>query len=382
MTRIGFIGLGVMGTPMAGHLAAAGYPLTVHDIDTGATARFAADHPAATAGRRRRRRSACGRRRHDAPRRRTGAAGRARAGRARRFDGGRLAAHRLLVGPAVADAGTAAGLASAGSRWSTPRSPAPSGGRAGRARVHGRGGGRTMWARRPVLDVLGRAVFHVGPLGSGHIMKCINNTITAMTLLATVEGLVLGTRAGLDPAAINAVLNESTGGSSITRTTSSGASFADVRRPVQARADAQGRPHRDPARSGPRARPPLCRPGRDDVRGRQRPRRAGEERERARALGRARERCRDRARWPHSLADWSRERSAPEPAGVRQPGDELCPAAGSRRKPGELPAGPEWGARRAAPDAAQPPLLGGDPDRLAAVVGDESPGVVERVRIG
>ena len=74
-----------------------------------------------------------------------------------------------------------------------------------------------MARARPVLDVLGRAVFHVGPLGSGHIMKCINNAITAMTLIATAEGLVLGTRAGLDPAAMNAVLNESTGGSWITR---------------------------------------------------------------------------------------------------------------------------------------------------------------------
>jgi 3-hydroxyisobutyrate dehydrogenase len=69
----------------------------------------------------------------------------------------------------------------------------------------------------PLLDLLGRAVFHLGPLGSGHIMKTINNTITAMTLLATAEGMALGTRAGLDPAAINAVLNESTGGSWITR---------------------------------------------------------------------------------------------------------------------------------------------------------------------
>ncbi len=50
MTPIGFIGLGIMGTPMAGHLAAAGYPLTIHDIDTSTTARFAADHPAATVG--------------------------------------------------------------------------------------------------------------------------------------------------------------------------------------------------------------------------------------------------------------------------------------------------------------------------------------------
>ena len=49
---------------------------------------------------------------------------------------------------------------------------------------------------RPILDVLGRAVFHLGPLGCGHMMKCINNTITAMTLLATAEGLVLGTPPG------------------------------------------------------------------------------------------------------------------------------------------------------------------------------------------
>ena len=32
-TKIGFIGLGVMGAPMATHLANAGYVLTLHDID-------------------------------------------------------------------------------------------------------------------------------------------------------------------------------------------------------------------------------------------------------------------------------------------------------------------------------------------------------------
>jgi 3-hydroxyisobutyrate dehydrogenase-like beta-hydroxyacid dehydrogenase len=70
---------------------------------------------------------------------------------------------------------------------------------------------------RPILDVLGRALFHVGPLGSGHAMKSINNAITAMTLLATAEGLALGARYGLDAAAMNAVLNESTGMSWVTR---------------------------------------------------------------------------------------------------------------------------------------------------------------------
>ena len=35
-TRVGFIGLGVMGVPMAGHLVAAGYPLSAFDVDPSA----------------------------------------------------------------------------------------------------------------------------------------------------------------------------------------------------------------------------------------------------------------------------------------------------------------------------------------------------------
>ncbi len=60
-------------------------------------------------------------------------------------------------------------------------------------------------------------MFHLGPLGAGHIMKCINNTVTAMTFQATLEGLVLGVAAGLDPSTMNEVFNESTAGSWITR---------------------------------------------------------------------------------------------------------------------------------------------------------------------
>jgi 3-hydroxyisobutyrate dehydrogenase len=61
-------------------------------------------------------------------------------------------------------------------------------------------------------------VFHLGALGAGHTMKCLNNLITAVTLTATAEGLAIGTRAGLDPAVMTDVLNEATGGSWITRT--------------------------------------------------------------------------------------------------------------------------------------------------------------------
>ncbi len=71
---------------------------------------------------------------------------------------------------------------------------------------------------RPVLELMGHKIHHLGPVGSGHTMKCINNTITAMTLNATAEGLVLGRQHGLDPSAMVDVLNDSTGGSWISQT--------------------------------------------------------------------------------------------------------------------------------------------------------------------
>jgi len=69
----------------------------------------------------------------------------------------------------------------------------------------------------PLLQVLGKKMFHLGPTGSGHVMKSINNLITAITFMATAEGLIIGSGYGLDPAVMNAVLNESTGMSWITQ---------------------------------------------------------------------------------------------------------------------------------------------------------------------
>jgi len=70
----------------------------------------------------------------------------------------------------------------------------------------------------PLLHVMGKTVFHLGPVGSGHTMKCINNLITAMTFMATAEGLTLGKKLGLDPDAMTDVLNVSTGMSWISQT--------------------------------------------------------------------------------------------------------------------------------------------------------------------
>lgn len=51
---------------------------------------------------------------------------------------------------------------------------------------------------RPVLDDLGNHIFHVGPLGAGQIVKLVNNSCAAIAAIATLEGLLVAARHGLD----------------------------------------------------------------------------------------------------------------------------------------------------------------------------------------
>jgi 3-hydroxyisobutyrate dehydrogenase-like beta-hydroxyacid dehydrogenase len=217
-TRVGFIGLGIMGHPMSGHLAAAGFELTVFDVDPVAIDRVTALHPAVKV-----------------------ATDPAQVGAQSDIvmtmlpDGQHV--QQVAIGPGglieTMQPGSLLLDTSSAQPWLTLETAAALAGRgvdmidapvsgaqwgAEQCNLVFMVGGDLEHVRRvrPILDLLGRAAHHCGPLGSGHIMKCINNTITAMTFLATSEGLALGARAGLDPAAMNDVLNDSTGGSWIT----------------------------------------------------------------------------------------------------------------------------------------------------------------------
>ncbi|HZV73016.1 MAG TPA: 2-hydroxy-3-oxopropionate reductase [Conexibacter sp.] len=55
---------------------------------------------------------------------------------------------------------------------------------------------------RPVLEVLGARITHVGPSGAGQVVKACNQVVVALTLEALGEALVLGSKAGVDPAVI------------------------------------------------------------------------------------------------------------------------------------------------------------------------------------
>ena len=51
---------------------------------------------------------------------------------------------------------------------------------------------------RPILEVLGKTVTHVGPSGSGQAVKAVNQVILAGTYLGVAEGIILAMKSGLD----------------------------------------------------------------------------------------------------------------------------------------------------------------------------------------
>jgi 3-hydroxyisobutyrate dehydrogenase len=63
----------------------------------------------------------------------------------------------------------------------------------------------------PVLKAMGRSIFRTGGLGSGHAMKALNNYVSAAGLIAAVEATHVGRKFGLDPDLMVDVFNASTG---------------------------------------------------------------------------------------------------------------------------------------------------------------------------
>jgi 3-hydroxyisobutyrate dehydrogenase len=70
---------------------------------------------------------------------------------------------------------------------------------------------------RPVLAVLGRGVVHLGPVGSGALMKLINNFVSGVQAVAIAEALALIERTNLDPATALSVLTDGAPGSPLVK---------------------------------------------------------------------------------------------------------------------------------------------------------------------
>ena len=69
----------------------------------------------------------------------------------------------------------------------------------------------TLEKVRKVLEAMGKNIFHVGDVGSGNVVKLINNMIAITCGAITGEGFVLGVKAGIDPQVLFDVIKVSTG---------------------------------------------------------------------------------------------------------------------------------------------------------------------------
>ncbi len=211
--KLGFIGLGQMGAPMAARLIAPDVALHVFDPRPEAVAALAAQGAIGCASARAVADAAeivlaC------LP---NGLVSEAVAGEIAEGGAVKLYAEMSTIGRATVE-GIAARLAGRGiAMVDAPISGGPSGARAGTLAMLAAGAPEAVARLRPWQERIGRAVFVLGERpGQAQVMKLINNLIFATNMVAGFEGLSMGAKAGLDAETMLAMLNAGTGRSVVT----------------------------------------------------------------------------------------------------------------------------------------------------------------------
>jgi 2-hydroxy-3-oxopropionate reductase len=203
---VGLIGLGIMGRPMARNLLKSGYALTVHDLDRAAVDELAAEGAVAGA-------SPAGvaaatdvlvTMLPDSPQVREVYAGPNGAFEALRP--GWLAVDMSSISPGTARELAAAAAAGGAELLDAPVSGGEPGAIAGTLSIMVGGTATGFERARPILDALGTTIVHCGPAGAGQVVKVCNQVVVAVVIEAVSEALVLGAKAGVDPAKIADVL--------------------------------------------------------------------------------------------------------------------------------------------------------------------------------
>jgi len=213
--KVGFIGIGTMGWPMAVNLIRAGYEVVVFDSDPAKARRFASDQGGTAAESLKQLAASVtivvtmlpdGSIVNDAA--------------LKQEDGailGMLGRGGLLIDMSSSDPIGTRRLGTALKEHGIALVDAPVSGLAPRA-IEGTltimiGGDDPAAIERakPILSAMGSRLFETGPLGSGHAMKALNNYVASASFATVSEALIIGERFGLDPAAMVEVMNASSG---------------------------------------------------------------------------------------------------------------------------------------------------------------------------
>lgn len=212
--RVGFIGIGNMGWPMAGHIAAGGFPLAVYDLDSEKCSRFATEHNCAAA------RSLAELAENDVIITMLPTGQIVRDVYLAAENGALVKALRpgtIAVDMSSSEPMGTRELGKALERSDVILLDAPVSGAVPRAKtgtlaIMIAGNDKAAIERvKPVLSTMGKQLFDVGPLGTGHAMKALNNYIAAAGYTAVAEALLIGERFGLDQNKMVDILNVSTG---------------------------------------------------------------------------------------------------------------------------------------------------------------------------
>jgi 3-hydroxyisobutyrate dehydrogenase len=212
--RVGFLGLGIMGSRMAANVARAGFPLTVWTHTPGKAERWACEHGATAAA---------------TP---AAVAERSDIVVSMVVDGAQVAS--VLHGPDGAVEGAHPGLLCVDMSTIGPTAArhiaaqlaqrgvamvdAPVTGSSPRAEDGTLtimcGGSPEQFQRvHPLLEAMGTLIVHVGELGQGQMLKLINNTLGAANAAAVAEALLLGKATGIDLDALVQVVSAGSGAS-------------------------------------------------------------------------------------------------------------------------------------------------------------------------
>lgn len=65
---------------------------------------------------------------------------------------------------------------------------------------------------KPLLESMGKNIFHAGETGAGQVAKVCNNMLLSILMAGTTEALALGVKNGLDPAVLSEIMKQSSGG--------------------------------------------------------------------------------------------------------------------------------------------------------------------------
>lgn len=203
---IGFIGLGIMGKPMARNLMKAGYPLVVHNRSRGAVEELAKEGAQAAATSK----EVAGRSEilitmlPDSPDVQLVYAG----------ENGVFAGAKpsmLLIDMSSISPVVARKLAADAEKRGCDMIDAPvSGGEAGAmgATLSIMIGGKAAAVERamPIFQAVGKNIVHVGDAGAGQVTKAANQMVVGTTIAIVSEALVLAAKAGVDPAKVRQAL--------------------------------------------------------------------------------------------------------------------------------------------------------------------------------